>query len=356
MRTLSVDHSGGFRNYYIASYFCKSCDSIECPKAVVRECNRDLKGFYNRIHVYSKIHRLNYLCDTETDGGGWIIFQLVFLILTPLSCNFCPTPLTPPPCNFCPVPLTPPPYNLCPTPLNPPTFNLCPTPLTPPPCNLCPTPLTPPPFNLCPTPLTPPPCNLCPTPLTPPPCKLCPTPLTPPPCNFCQVPLTHHHRRVNKDTSFDRTWNAYKNGFGQVCEDYWLGNENLHQITKAGRYELRIDMVYQSRPYYALYSDFEIGAESGNYKLHYGTFVTGNVDNMLSGHNGRQFSTPDRDNDISGHHCSKNYQSGWWYFDCHRANLNGIFNDKTFGHGVIWETLTTDYDSLDSVEMKIRPM
>ncbi|KAH9510338.1 Ryncolin-4 [Bulinus truncatus] len=130
----------------------------------------------------------------------------------------------------------------------------------------------------------------------------------------------------------------------------------LDKFVKIIGLEIKIFTRLPKLPYYALYSDFEIGAESGNYKLHYGTFVTGNVDNMLSGHNGRQFSTPDRDNDISGHHCSKNYQSGWWYFDCHRANLNDIFNDKTFGHGVIWETLTTDYDSLDSVEMKIRPM
>ncbi|KAH9504352.1 hypothetical protein Btru_063385 [Bulinus truncatus] len=38
-------------------------------------------------------------------------------------------------------------------------------------------------------------------------------------------------RRVYKNTSFRKNWVEYKDGFGNLCEDFWLGNERIHQIT-----------------------------------------------------------------------------------------------------------------------------
>ncbi|KAH9504354.1 Angiopoietin-4, partial [Bulinus truncatus] len=38
-------------------------------------------------------------------------------------------------------------------------------------------------------------------------------------------------RRVYKDTSFRKNWVEYKDEFGNLCEDFWLGNERIHQIT-----------------------------------------------------------------------------------------------------------------------------
>ncbi|XP_055884348.1 ficolin-1-like isoform X1 [Biomphalaria glabrata] len=162
-------------------------------------------------------------------------------------------------------------------------------------------------------------------------------------------------RRVRKNTYFGRYWQGYKNGFGSPCtEDYWLGNERVHQLTSQGQYELRIDMTYQKQNYYAFYSCFKVDNETNQYRLTLGEFQ-GNVANDFGNHNNTMFSTPDRDNDKNPKgSCAQKYRAGWWYHYCHNVNLNGKFRNKEFGHGVIWDTLTTDYDSLSSVEMKIR--
>jgi len=31
---------------------------------------------------------------------------------------------------------------------------------------------------------------------------------------------------------FNRNWNSYREGFGDVSGNYWIGNEHLHQITQ----------------------------------------------------------------------------------------------------------------------------
>ncbi|XP_013075839.2 ficolin-1-like isoform X1 [Biomphalaria glabrata] len=162
-------------------------------------------------------------------------------------------------------------------------------------------------------------------------------------------------RRVHQDTSFQRNWEDYKFGFGSPCtEDYWLGNERVHQLTSRGQYELRIDMTYQKQNYYASYSSFKVDNETNQYRLTLGEFQ-GNVTNELVNHDTMMFSTPDRDNDLGPNHsCAGQYQAGWWYKLCHMTNLNGHFGINAFGFGVIWYGLTTDYDSLSSVEMKIR--
>ncbi|KAG7237290.1 hypothetical protein INR49_032623 [Caranx melampygus] len=52
------------------------------------------------------------------------------------------------------------------------------------------------------------------------------------------------HITVNSSVDFDRTWDEYKHGFGDVTGDHWLGNEYLHQLTRGpGRYKLGVKLV-----------------------------------------------------------------------------------------------------------------
>ena len=37
---------------------------------------------------------------------------------------------------------------------------------------------------------------------------------------------------------FARDWIDYKNGFGELSSNYWLGLENLHLLTSTGKYRL----------------------------------------------------------------------------------------------------------------------
>ena len=38
--------------------------------------------------------------------------------------------------------------------------------------------------------------------------------------------------RQNGKVDFYRTWDEYRLGFGDVTGEYWLGNDNLHTLTK----------------------------------------------------------------------------------------------------------------------------
>lgn len=42
-------------------------------------------------------------------------------------------------------------------------------------------------------------------------------------------------------------------------------------------------------------------------------------------HNGRPFSAKDKDPDALGIHCARAYMGGWWYKNCYKTNLNGLY-------------------------------
>ncbi|RLV62362.1 hypothetical protein DV515_00019394, partial [Chloebia gouldiae] len=49
-------------------------------------------------------------------------------------------------------------------------------------------------------------------------------------------------RRQDGSVDFNRTWNEYKEGFGDLNGEFWLGNDNIHRMTSQGEYSLRIDL------------------------------------------------------------------------------------------------------------------
>ena len=51
-------------------------------------------------------------------------------------------------------------------------------------------------------------------------------------------------RRNQYDVSFDRLFEEYETGFGDFCGtgDLWLGLKKLHELTKEGKWHLRLSM------------------------------------------------------------------------------------------------------------------
>jgi hypothetical protein len=47
------------------------------------------------------------------------------------------------------------------------------------------------------------------------------------------------------------------------------------------------------------------------------------------------FSTFDRDNDKNEQSCAARYHGAWWYYDCYRSHLNGLYSEKS-DKGIGW--------------------
>ncbi|GFN87394.1 ficolin-2 [Plakobranchus ocellatus] len=207
-------------------------------------------------------------------------------------------------------------------------------------------------------------------------------------------------RRATGDVDFYRDWTSYREGFGSLTGDFWMGNEALYNLTDKDPYELRIDIrINNGQEIFARYPDFRIESESnkegllengigvGNdltvsqrnnfrhllekrkreynkngrlhmdeaapacqdssrdgaaetrdrtnqagdrvggihsikqYRLQIGSY-TGTVEDRMAYHNKMFFSTFDRDNDERAESCAVTHHGAWWYKDCYHTDLN----------------------------------
>uniref|UniRef100_H2YU27 Fibrinogen C-terminal domain-containing protein n=1 Tax=Ciona savignyi TaxID=51511 RepID=H2YU27_CIOSA len=165
-------------------------------------------------------------------------------------------------------------------------------------------------------------------------------------------------RRRDGSENFYRTWVEYQEMFGNLSNEFWLGNENLHALTGSGNYELRIDLGDCANVRkFAKYSSFSIGSAHEKYTLKV-TGYSGNAGDSLLYHNGRPFSTKDVDNDInSGGNCAVTYHGAWWYGHCYDSNLNGEYLkcQTTTDRAASWAGFHGRKYSQKFIEMKFRP-
>ncbi|CAB4013219.1 Hypothetical predicted protein [Paramuricea clavata] len=136
---------------------------------------------------------------------------------------------------------------------------------------------------------------------------------------------TVFQRRQDASVDFYRGWQDYKNGFGDLNGNFWLGLDRIRRLTKSGQNVLRVDLMdWTNDTAYAKYGSFSVASESKGYRLKLRGF-SGNAGNSLNYHNGMKFSTYDRDNDQDGRNCAMSFPGAWWYKSCHNSNLNGPY-------------------------------
>lgn len=173
------------------------------------------------------------------------------------------------------------------------------------------------------------------------------------------MPLQVIQRRVNGSLNFYRNWNDYKDGFGELDHEFWLGNENIYRLTSQSDMRLRIDIQSDAGKYYVLYSLFRIDNEAAGYKLvELGDFTKGGqgVEDAFRYHVNARFSTYDKDMDLSiSENCALTQTGGWWFTDCHMCYLNGVYGE-TQSPGIRWYHLPDGQFNIKSTEMKIRPV
>lgn len=163
-------------------------------------------------------------------------------------------------------------------------------------------------------------------------------------------------RRQDGSVDFFRNWTDYKNGFGDLTGEFWLGNSKIHEITTKDEYELYILMEdLEGEQRYARYKTFFVGDIQSKFALQVGGY-SGNAGNSLdtTAHNGQPFSTLDRD---SSSDCPKRFKGAWWYKNCHHSNLNGLYlngSHKSFADGIDWHHWKGYNYSLKKTQMMLR--
>ncbi|XP_041058681.1 fibrinogen-like 2a [Carcharodon carcharias] len=178
--------------------------------------------------------------------------------------------------------------------------------------------------------------------------------------------------RKDGSVNFNRTWVDYKNGFGNLSTEFWLGNDKIHLLTKSKDMVLRIEIEdWKGIQEYASYDHFFVADEDHYYQLTVNGY-SGTAGDALHNiknydHDQKYFTTKDKDNDnYPLGNCGAYYSSGWWFDSCMSANLNGKYYKKLYKgirNGIYWgtwhsvarEILNGYRHAFKSVRMLIRP-
>ncbi|XP_034520573.1 fibrinogen C domain-containing protein 1 isoform X2 [Ailuropoda melanoleuca] len=175
---------------------------------------------------------------------------------------------------------------------------------------------------------------------------------------------TVFQRREDGSVNFFRGWDAYRDGFGKLTGEHWLGLRRIHALTTQATYELHVDLEdFDNSTAYARYGSFGVGLfsvdpEEDGYPLTVADY-SGTAGDSLLKHSGMRFTTKDRDSDHSENNCAAFYRGAWWYRNCHTSNLNGQYlrgAHASYADGIEWSSWTGWQYSLKFSEMKIRPV
>ena len=83
-------------------------------------------------------------------------------------------------------------------------------------------------------------------------------------------------KRMDGSVDFNRTWNEYKHGFGNLVGEFWLGLDKINRLTRnKTKNKLRVDLgVKNGKTVRPEYSWFGIGNETAEYQLYIGNFIS----------------------------------------------------------------------------------
>ena len=162
--------------------------------------------------------------------------------------------------------------------------------------------------------------------------------------------------------SFERSWDEYVEGFGDVDSNFWLGLEDIHYLTTECTMRLQIDVVPFNIPAVSIpYPQFQVGDATSDYLLTVTSDIPGHesLNNSFTRSSGMRFTTYDRDNDLSAaNNCAVDYKAGWWFNNCYKLNLNGVYGGASEITGTNMRMLYLSNDNnepIRTVTMTIRP-
>ncbi|CAK8686911.1 unnamed protein product [Clavelina lepadiformis] len=175
---------------------------------------------------------------------------------------------------------------------------------------------------------------------------------------YCEDGWTIFQRRIDGSVDFGRRWDDYANGFGQIDGEFWLGLDNIHEMTRGGGCRLKIELWdFNGNQRHADYNLFSIESAENFYRLRVSEY-SGNAGDSLTYHNGHPFSTEDSDNDPDYRNCATYFggSQGWWFDRCAHSKLNGVWmrQSSEHNHGIIWGGWKGWDEPLKETKMKLR--
>ncbi|XP_061681400.1 angiopoietin-related protein 4-like [Syngnathoides biaculeatus] len=171
-------------------------------------------------------------------------------------------------------------------------------------------------------------------------------------------------KRFDGSQNFNQFWERYKNGFGSLNGEFWLGLENIHAISKQGQYRLQVEITDWAGETQARQYRIQLDGEDKNYTLHIRQDSTSGVQGggVLTGASGLPFSTADRDSDLAVDvNCAECHSGGWWFSDCGASNLNGKYPRRSGSlraqpRRMFWTYAKGQNNSLRTTLMKLAPI
>ncbi|KFB50791.1 AGAP006914-PA-like protein [Anopheles sinensis] len=125
--------------------------------------------------------------------------------------------------------------------------------------------------------------------------------------------------RFDGSVDFYRPWVDYRDGFGVLRGEHWLGLAKVHAILQTGRrFELLVLLEDRNGgKAYAHYDQFMIGSEQEQFTLKKLGKYTGTAGDSLKEHKDLKFSTYDQDNDAGTKNCAHRHHGAWWFRNCY---------------------------------------
>ena len=122
--------------------------------------------------------------------------------------------------------------------------------------------------------------------------------------------------QINQGFGLDQNWQAYKYGFSDANGGYWLGSENVYQMTNNGhQWNVCADVKdVLGLQYYVSYSTFIVDSESSGY-TYFASGMQGAPSDAL-GPNSRKYKFTTKDVNNQPTSCANQAvanKGGWWW-------------------------------------------
>ncbi|XP_043241916.1 ficolin-2-like [Amphibalanus amphitrite] len=152
-----------------------------------------------------------------------------------------------------------------------------------------------------------------------------------------------HRRGEGKNTTYDKTEEDFRAGFGYTMGEHWLGLDSIAMLVKREEHHLRVDLWKGDSFTTATYDLKLVSARDNRYDF---VKLSGNATDGLAeaGHQGFSFC---------GLPCTF---GGWWGYEegGEQANLNGVLNESTGKWELLWPG-ELGLEVIQRAQMLLRP-